>query len=158
MAKPAGCPKEIFLFLSYDDTAAWGKNIKLYVVFQLLENTDILDIVMSSLQLLPPQFGAACVTTRDFIREVLPTQETSYSSASSALTECVSSAWRCRRNSMDNGCAATIGRPRLPLPIIRVDAVHFTILPHKDLSNTPTTDDLPFKLVCHITLHLMPER
>ncbi|EMS54040.1 hypothetical protein TRIUR3_20991 [Triticum urartu] len=73
---------EVVLFLSCDDSAAWEKNVKLCVVFQLLERTDILDIVMSSLQLLPPQFGAACATAREFVREARA-QETSYASASS---------------------------------------------------------------------------
>lgn len=152
-----GEPKEIVLFLSYDDTAVWEKNVKLFVVFQLLENIDILDIVMSALQLLPPQFVAACVTTRELVREVLPAQETSYFDASCVPMRCISTAWKCHRNSMDRGCAAINGRPRLPLPIIRVDAVYFT-MPQKDSSGTPASDGLPLRLACHITPHLVPER
>uniref|UniRef100_A0ACD5YIT1 Uncharacterized protein n=1 Tax=Avena sativa TaxID=4498 RepID=A0ACD5YIT1_AVESA len=157
----AGGPKEIALFLSVDDTAVWEKNVKLFVVFQLLENIDILDTVMSALQLLPPQFGAARVTTRELVREVLPTLETSYSSASPVSMRCISTAWNCHRNSMDNGCgAAGSGRPRLPLPIIRVDAVYFTdTMPHKDSSDIPATaGGLRLRLACHITPHLMPQR
>uniref|UniRef100_A0ACD5Y4I5 Uncharacterized protein n=1 Tax=Avena sativa TaxID=4498 RepID=A0ACD5Y4I5_AVESA len=157
----AGGPREIAMFLSYDDTAVWVKNVKLFVVFQLLENIDVLDMVMSALQLLPPQFGAACVTTRELVREVLPTLETSYSSASSVSMRCISTAWKCHRNSMDRGCdAASSGRPRLPLPIIRVDAVYFTdTMPQKDSSDMPATaGGLPLRLACHITPHLMPQR
>ena len=90
------CNREIVLFLSCDDSAAWERNVKLCVVFRLLEHTDVLDIVMSSLQLLPPQFGAACATAREFVREARA-QETSYTSASSMSMRCVSSAWRCHR-------------------------------------------------------------
>ena len=34
----AGGPKEVVMFLSYDDTSLWEKNLKLCVVFELLEN------------------------------------------------------------------------------------------------------------------------
>ncbi|KAM0843228.1 hypothetical protein ACQ4PT_057862 [Festuca glaucescens] len=152
----AGGPKEIVLFLSYDDTALWEKNVKLFVVFQLLENIDILDIVMSALQLLPPQFVAACVSTRDLVKEVLPPQETSYFDASSVPRRCASMAWRCHRDSTDRGCAASDGM-RLPLPIVRVDAVYFA-MPQKDSSDTSASDGLPLRLACHITPYLVPER
>jgi hypothetical protein len=81
----AGSPKEILLFLSYEDNTTWEKNLKLSVMFQLHEGTDILDIVMSSLELLPPQFGAACVTAREFARESL-TPETSHSINPSSIS------------------------------------------------------------------------
>ncbi|XBI40914.1 hypothetical protein VPH35_125443 [Triticum aestivum] len=146
---------EVVLFLSCDDSAAWEKNVKLCVVFQLLERTDILDIVMSSLQLLPPQFGAACATAREFVREARA-QETSYAGASSMSMRCVSSAWRCHRNSTDGGCAATDGMPRLPWPIVRVDAVYFA-MPQNYSPDAPADQNKLLKLACHITPHLVPE-
>jgi hypothetical protein len=152
----AGGPKEIVLFLSYDDTTVWEKNLKLFVVFQLLENIDILDIIMSALQLLPPQFVAACVTTRDLVKEVLPPHETSYFEASSVPRRCASMAWWCHRDSTDRRCPAGDGM-RLPLPIVRVDAVYFA-MPQKDSSDTSASDGLPLRLVCHITPYLVPER
>lgn len=153
---PCDGNREILLFLSCDDSAKWEKNVKLCVVFHLLERTDILDIVMSSLQLLPPQFDAACATAREFVREVRA-QETSYSNASSMSVRCVSSAWRCHRNSTDEGCAATDGMPGLPWPIVRVDAVYFA-MPQNDSTDAPADQILPLKLACHITPHLVPER
>jgi hypothetical protein len=130
--------------------------LKLFVVFQLLENIDILDIIMSALQLLPPQFVAACVTTRDLVKEVLPPQETSYFEASSVPRRCASMAWWCHRDSTDRRCPAGDGM-RLPLPIVRVDAVYFA-MPQKDSSDTSASDGLPLRLVCHITPYLVPER
>lgn len=153
---PCDGNREVVLFVSCDDSAAWEKNVKLCVVFHLLERTDILDIVMSSLQLLPPQFGAACATAREFVREARA-QETSYSNASSMSMRCVSSAWRCHRNSTDGGCAATDGMPRLPWPIVRVDAVYFA-MPQSDSTGAAADKNLPLKLACHITPHLVPER
>jgi hypothetical protein len=147
----AGSPKEILLFLSYEDNTTWEKNLKLSVMFQLHEGTDILDIVMSSLELLPPQFGAACVTAREFARESL-TQETSYSiNPSSISLWCIRTARICNHGSTDKESAATGGRPsQLPLPIIRVDAIYFTLPP-----NAPD-DNLPLRLVCHVAPHLVP--
>ncbi|KAM3193629.1 hypothetical protein ACQJBY_070322 [Aegilops geniculata] len=146
---------EIVLFLSCDDSAAWERNVKLCVVFRLLEHTDVLDILMSSLQLLPPQFGAACATAREFVGEARA-QETSYTSASSMSMRCVSSAWRCHRSSTDGGCAATDGMPRLPWPIVRVDAVYFA-MPQNYSPDAPAGQNLPLKLACHITPQLVPE-
>ncbi|CAM0958269.1 unnamed protein product [Alopecurus aequalis] len=153
----AGGPKEIVLFLSYDDTAVWEKNVKLFVVFRLLENTDILNVIMSALQVLPPQFGDACVSTRELAREVLPAQETSYSIASCLSTVYVSSALRCHRNSTDQGRGAANGEPQLPSAIIRVDAVHFA-MPQMDSLDAPANDGMALRLFCHVTPHLVPER
>ncbi|KAM3213999.1 hypothetical protein ACQJBY_066429 [Aegilops geniculata] len=152
---PCDGNREIVLFLSCDDSAAWEKNLKLCVVFQLLERTDVLDIVMSSLQLLPPQFGAACATAREFVGEARA-QETSYTSASSMSMRCVSSAWRCHRNSTDGACAATDGMPWLPWPIVRVDAVYF-VMPQNYSPDALADQNKLLKLACHISPQLVPE-
>lgn len=148
--------REVVLFLSCDDSDEWEKNVKLCVVFHLLERADILGVVMSSLHLLPPQFGAACATARGFVGEV-QAQEASYSNASSMSMRCVSSAWRCHRNSIsttDAGRAATDG---MPWPIVRVGAVCFA-MPQIDSAGAPADQNLPLKLACHVTPHLVPER
>lgn len=152
--------KEILLFLSYEDTSTWDKNLKLSMVFQLLEHTDILDTIMSSLDLLPPRIDAVRPITREFARELL-TREKSYSPAdpSSMSMWCIHTARRCNYSStMDKGrsAAATSGRPQLPLRIIRVDVVCFTLLPFGS-SDTPPDGDLPLRLVCHIAPDLVPE-
>ncbi|KAK1668958.1 hypothetical protein QYE76_057117 [Lolium multiflorum] len=150
-----GRRKEIFLFLSYGDTSSWQKNFILSVRFRLL-TSDILNIVMSSLELLPPQFGAACVTTREFAREFLA-QETRYSiNPSSMSTWCIHMSQRFYYDSIEKPSAATGDKPQLPLPIIRVDARCFT-LPPNGPSHTPAEDDLPLRLVCHVDPHLVPK-
>ncbi|CAM0879691.1 unnamed protein product [Alopecurus aequalis] len=155
----AGNPKEILLFLSYEDNTTWDKNLKLYVVFQLLEHADILDIVMSSLEsILPPQLRHARVTTREFTKELL-TRGTSYSvNPSSLSTWCIHAARRCKIISTGKGrSVAASDRTQLCLPIIRVHAICFTLLP-KGLSHTTPDDDLPVKLRCHIAPDLVPEK
>lgn len=150
--------KEILLFLSYDDTTTWEKNLKLSMVFQLFDNTDILDIIMSSLELLPPQFGAACVTTREFARELLA-QETSYSIDPSSMSMwSIYASTRCNRNSTEQGSAATSGRPRIPSPISRVDAIYITPPPNNSSDAPVGDDDLPLRLTCHVAPHLVPAR
>jgi hypothetical protein len=148
--------KEILLFLSYEDTSTWEKNLLHSVMFRLHEGTDILDIVMSSLEFLPPQFGVACATTREFARELL-TQETSYSINPSSLSVwCIHASRRCNHNSTDNASAVTSGKQQLQFPIIRVDTIYFT-LPPNGASQTPADDDMPLRLVCHVAPHLVPK-
>jgi hypothetical protein len=119
------------LLRGYEDASTWEKNLKLSVVFQLLDHTDILDIVMSSMEsILPLQLGSARETIKEFTRELL-THEKRYSIHLSSLSLwCIQTARSCTHNSTDKGpSAATSGRPQLPLPIIRVDALCFTLLP-----------------------------
>uniref|UniRef100_A0ACD5XBM6 Uncharacterized protein n=1 Tax=Avena sativa TaxID=4498 RepID=A0ACD5XBM6_AVESA len=154
---------EMFLFLSYEDTSSWQKNFILSVMFRLHDDhtVDILDIVMSSLELLPPQFGAACVTTREFARELL-TQETSYSISPSSMSMwCIHVSRRCYHNSVDDkpsaaAAATSAAKPQLPSSITRVDAGFFT-LPPNGPSHTSADDDLPIRLVCHVDPHLAPK-
>jgi hypothetical protein len=152
----AGGRKEIFLFLSYEDTSTWQNNFILYVMFRLVEHIDIFDIVMSSLELLPPQFGAACATTREFARELLM-QEKSYSINPSSMSMwCIHASRTCINDTTDKPIAATSGKPQLPFPIIRVDAGYFT-LPPNGPSHAPAEDNLPLRLVCHVGPHLVPK-
>jgi hypothetical protein len=128
------------------------------VVFQLLDHTDILDIDMESI--LPLQLGSARETIKEFTRELL-THEKRYSIHLSSLSLwCIQTARSCTHNSTDKGpSAATSGRPQLPLPIIRVDALCFTLLPKgSSQSHTPPDDNLPLRLSCHIAPDLVPEK
>jgi hypothetical protein len=96
--------KEILLFLSYEDTSTWEKNLKLSVVFQLLDHTDILDIDMESI--LPLQLGSARETIKEFTRELL-THEKRYSIHLSSLSLwCIQTARRCTHNSTDKAATA----------------------------------------------------
>lgn len=153
----AGGPKEIVLFLSCDDTTgtAWEKNVKLSVVFQLTEHaTDILGIVMSSLELLPPQFGAACVTIRELARNML-TQDSPCRNASAMSVWSGATAWKCHRYSTDKGFLN--GNTQLPFPIIRVAILSFA-LPQNDSSDRAADHGMPLKLMGHVAPGLVPER
>lgn len=85
-------------------------------------------------------------------------QETGYSNPSVISVWCGVTAWKCHRSSIepstDKGCSN--GKLQLPLPIIRIGAVCYT-LPVNNAS-TPANISLPLKLMCHIAPHLTPNK
>ncbi|KAL6902071.1 hypothetical protein ACP4OV_004947 [Aristida adscensionis] len=141
---------EACLLVSREDEVLWQRNFKMAILFRLSEAADLLDLAVSCLELLPPQFGAARASIMGVLTETIG--ENCSNSKLSAL-----SLWCCEhmQRKHHSDCEPSMANGRrisgllLPPPVIRFGTYCYV---------SPATDKLPHELVCHVSPYLLPEK
>ncbi|CAN6337888.1 unnamed protein product [Urochloa humidicola] len=141
------------LGVSREDEVVWQKSFNMFVFFHL-SASDILDIAVSCLELLPPQFDAASAGIRGLLIETIGQCGDRFN-----LSE--ASKW-CRRRIQSyhhNDSKAPTGDKDsatgilpVPNPVLRLTTCCYAS------PSIGRKDGIPIELECHVSPHLLPEK